>query len=169
MEIRPFKSEDLSALHLLLASNRWDYFLDPVINERGLKIRDEKYFMSDTTQTLVYVDEANKLLGFIHFDKIKNSAGDSPSFTLCVDQGARGKGIGQKLLHNGVKYIFEHHDKIRRIYATTREDNVAMRKTFESENFRQEAHYKKEWENRDTGEYVDSIGYAILREEFRDN
>jgi RimJ/RimL family protein N-acetyltransferase len=130
-----------------------------------LKVRDEKHFASDAAQTLVCIDD-DKLLGFIHFDSIKNSSGDYPSFTLCVDKDARGKGVGKQLLHDGVGYIFNHYDKIRRIYATTREDNIAMQKTFKSVGFRQEARYKKEWENRETGEYVDGLGYAILREEF---
>ncbi|MEJ0053885.1 MAG: GNAT family protein [bacterium] len=165
MEIHLFRPGDLPAIHHLLTSNRWEYFLDPIIDERGLAIRDENYFSSETAQTLVCYDES-KLLGFIHFDNIKNSGSDAPSFTLCVDKDARGKGVGTKLLKEGIAYIFGRYDKIRRIYATTREDNAAMRKVFESLGFRQEARHKKEWENRETGEYVDAVGYALLREEF---
>jgi RimJ/RimL family protein N-acetyltransferase len=164
--VRTFQREDLPAIHHLLFSNRWDYFLDPVIDERGLAIRDEKYFMSDTAQTLVYADDANAILGFIHFEGVTNKSGDAPSFTLCVDASARGKGIGTQLLKDGIAYIFDTYPKIRRIYATTREDNLPMQKVFESLGFRQEARHKKEWENRETGEYMDAVGYAILRDEF---
>ncbi|MDO8569680.1 MAG: GNAT family protein [bacterium] len=165
--IKPFEIKDLKELHELLTSNRWEFFLDPVIDERGLKIRDEKYFSSDTNQTLVYRDNHEKLLGYIHFDKIENTSIDAPSFTVCVDKSMRGKRIGKDLVKKGVTYIFDKYNNIRRIYAQTREDNIPMKKTFESLGFRQEARYKKEWEIRATGEYVDTLGYAILREEFK--
>lgn len=166
--IKPFESKDLKELHELLTSNRWEFFLDPIIDERGLKVRNEEYFSSDTNQTLVYRDDRGKLLGYIHFDKIENTNNDSPSFTVCVDTSIRGKGVGQALVKEGVKYIFDKYNKIRRIYATTREDNLPMQKIFELLGFRQEARYKKEWEIRETGEYVDTLGYAILKEEFKE-
>lgn len=162
-----FKAEDLPAIHQILISNHWDYFLDPVIDEHGLAIRDEAYFSNEKNHTLVYTDEAGKILGFIHFDNVKNSVGEAPSFTLCVDKDARGKGVGVTLLKDGIKYIFDHFDKIRRIYATTRADNSAMQKTFEALGFRQEARHIKEWEDRQTGTFVDTLGYGLLREEFK--
>ena len=42
--IKPFEVKDLEEIHKLLTSNRWEFFLDPVIDERGLKVRDEKFF-----------------------------------------------------------------------------------------------------------------------------
>ena len=164
--IKLFESEDLQELHKLIASNRWDFFLDPIIDERGLGVRDEKYFLNETNQTLVYRDDNGILLGYIHFDNIKNTNNDAPSFTVSVDKGIRGSGVGKELVKQGVKYIFDKYDKIRRIYATTREDNIPMQKIFESLGFRQEARHKKEWEIRATGEYVDTLGYAVLRDEF---
>jgi RimJ/RimL family protein N-acetyltransferase len=165
MSIRPFISEDIPALHHLLTSNRWEYFLDPVIDKRGLKVRNEKYFASNTTQTLVYIDSERSLKGFIRFFDIKNSDTDSPLFIVNVDESARGKGIGTELISRGVRYIFDRYDKIRRIEATTRVDNKAMQKVFESAGFRHEATYRKVWRVKE-GKYVDSLGYAILREEF---
>ncbi len=116
---------------------------------------------------MVYENDEGTILGFIHFDNVKDSPGEAPSFTLCVDKDARGQGVGKTLLTDGIAYIFEHFKKIRRIYATTREDNTAMQKTFEALGFRQEARHVKEWENRQTGEFVDALGYGLLREEFK--
>jgi RimJ/RimL family protein N-acetyltransferase len=115
----------------------------------------------------VYRDDYEKLLGYIHFDQIKNTNIDAPSFTVCVDKNSQGMGIGKNLVKNGVVYIFDKYNHIRRIYAQTREDNIPMIKTFESLGFRQEARHKKEWPIRTTGEYIDTLGYAILKEEFR--
>lgn len=165
MAIRTFISGDIPALHQLLTSNRWEYFLDSVIDKQGLDLRDEKYFASDTTQTLVCVDSKGSLVGFIRFFDIKNSDIDSPLFIVNVDEGARGKGVGTELVSRGVRYVFDTYDKIRRIEATTRVDNKAMQKVFESTGFRHEATYRKVWRIKE-GKYVDSLGYAILREEF---
>ena len=164
MSIRHFISEDVPALHHLLTSNRWEYFLHPVIDERGLKARNEKYFASNTTKTLVYIDSGRDLKGFIRFFDIRNSDVGSPEFIVNLDEGARGKGVGTLLVSQGVRYIFDTYDKIRRIEATTRVDNIAMRRVFESAGFTHEATYRKAWPVNE-GKYVDSLGYAILREE----
>ena len=164
MAIRPFISEDIPAIHHLLTSNRWEYFLNPIIDERGLEVRDEKYFASDTTQTLVFIDSERSLKGFIRFFDIKNSDIGSPEFIVNVDEGARGKGVGTELVSRGVRYVFDTYDKVRRIEATTRVDNKAMQKVFKSAGFRHEATYRKDWRVKE-GKYVDSLGYAILREE----
>ncbi|MHB1129456.1 MAG: GNAT family N-acetyltransferase [Ilumatobacteraceae bacterium] len=166
MVIRLFVSEDIPALHHLLTSNRWEYFLNPVIDERELAVRDKRYFASDTTETLVYIDSERSLKGFIRFFDIKNSDIDSPLFIVNIDESARGIGVGTELVRRGVKYVFDTFDKIRRVEATTRVDNKAIQKLFESAGFRHEATYRKVWRVKD-GKYVDSLGYAILREEFK--
>lgn len=162
--IRPFKPSDTLALHTLLTANRWEYFIDPIIDEEGLKIRNEKYFSSENNQTLVSVDENGMLQGYIRFFDIENSDDDAPDFIVSVDESVRGKGIGTELVKEGVKYIFSKYDKIHRIEATTRVDNLPMQKVFESAGFTHEATYRKAWKVRGS-EYVDALGYGILREE----
>ncbi|MEO6536492.1 MAG: GNAT family protein [Candidatus Paceibacterota bacterium] len=164
--IRPFEPSDIPALHALLTSNRWEYFIDPVIDEEGLKVRDEKYFLSETNQTLISLNNDGELKGYIRFFDIKNSDDDAPDFIVSVDENARGKGIGTELVREGVKYIFNKYDQIRRIEATTRIDNVPMQKVFEAAGFTHEATYRKAWKIRG-GEHVDAFGYGILKEEVR--
>ncbi len=164
--IRLFEPSDLPALHHLLTSNRWEYFIDPIIDEEGLNVRDLLYFSSDTHKTLVYVDTRGSILGYIRFFDIENSDSDAPDFIVSVDEHSRGKRIGLELVKQGVKYIFSTYDKIRRIEAATRVDNIPMQKVFESAGFTHEATYRKEWRvSKD--HYVDSLGYGILREEVK--
>ncbi len=165
MAIRPFIPEDIPALHHLLTSNYWEYFLNPIIDEQELQARNEKYFSSNTTQTLVYIDSAATLKGLIRFFDIKNSDTESPLFIVNVDESARGNGVGTELVVQGVRYIFDTYDKIRRIEATTRVDNKAMQRVLASAGFRHEATYRDVWRIKE-GTYVDSLGYAILRDEF---
>jgi RimJ/RimL family protein N-acetyltransferase len=167
MEIRLFILEDLQSLQNLLVSNTWEFFLDTTIDkETAEKYRDEKYFDNQTTKTLVYLDDDGTIQGYIRFYDIEN--GETPGFVVGVDEKCRGKGIGKALIHAGLKYIFVHFNT-RRIEASTRVDNIPMQKLFEASGFTHEATYRKAWENWQTGEYVDSLGYAILREEFEAN
>ncbi|BCN29827.1 GNAT family N-acetyltransferase [Anaeromicropila herbilytica] len=50
---------------------------------------------------------------------------------------------------------------IDRIEANTREDNYGMRCVFHKSGFVKEAHYRKAWKG------YDSIGYAIIREDWK--
>jgi len=162
-----FQSSDLTDIHNLLMSNRWEYFLDPVVTEEGLKKRDGAYFSNNENATLVCRDETGELLGFIRFFDIENDETSSPDFTIYINEKDRGKGIGKRMLTEGIKHIFATYPNIRRIEATTRSDNVPMQKLFESVGFVKEAHYRKEWKNRESGEFMDAFGYALLKEEFR--
>ena len=67
-------------------------------------------------------------------------------------------------MREGTKYIFENFPNIRRIEATTREDNVVMTKVLTETGFVQEATYRKAWKVKD-GEYMNALGFAILKEE----
>lgn len=161
-----FQTSDLQDIHRLLMSNRWEYFLDPVVTVEGLKKRDEVYFSSKENVTLVCRNEEKKLLGIIRFFEIENDETSSPDFTIYIDEKARNKGIGKRLLTEGIKHIFATFSHIRRIEATTRGDNIPMQKLFESVGFVKEAHYRKEWKNRESGKFMDAFGYALLKEEF---
>lgn len=164
-----FQSSDLADIHHLLVSNRWEYFLDPIVTEEGLKKRNETYFSSNENATLICRDETEKLLGLIRFFEIENDETSSPDFTIYVDGKARNKGVGKRLLTEGVKHIFATYPHIRRIEATTRSDNIPMQKLFESIGFVKEAHYRKEWKNGESGKFMDAFGYALLKDEFHND
>src|SRR3989344_8342853 len=100
--VRIVRSEDVKDIHNLFISNRWEYLLDPIITEEGLKIRDKKYFSSNENKTLVYRDEQGKLVGVIRFFEIEDNDTSSPDFTIYVDEQARGKGIGKELIQKGI-------------------------------------------------------------------
>jgi len=164
--VRIFNVEDIKDIHDLLTTNRWEYFLDPVITADGLRKRNEEYFSSNDSKTLVYRNTQNKLLGVIRFFEIDDNDTSSPDFTIYVDEQARQKGVGEKLLNEGVRFIFDAYKNIRRVEATTRCDNIPMQRLFEAVGFTKESHYRKVWKNSDTGEFVDAFGYAVLKDEF---
>lgn len=167
--VRIFNAEDINDIHDLLTSNRWEYLFESVITTEGLKKRNEEYFSSNDSKSLVYRNAQNKLLGVIRFFEIEDNDTSDPDFTIYVDEQARQKGVGKKLLKEGVQFIFDAYRNIRRVEATTRCDNIPMQRLFEAVGFAKESHYRKVWKVSNTGEFMDSFGYAILRDEFLSN
>lgn len=163
-EIRLFEESDLRRIHQFLLDNLWPFHMDDRITQEGLESRGFEYFSSDSSRTFVCLDD-QKLVGFIRFYDLSNSDTCYPSFDIRVAQDHRGRGIGQNMLLQGIKAIFQEFDQIRRIVCETRFDNLGMQKALEKVGFRKEAVYLKEWKINATNTFVDSYGYAILREE----
>jgi RimJ/RimL family protein N-acetyltransferase len=113
----------------------------------------------------VYENEDKVLKGYIRFFDIENNDSSAPLFDIKVVADARGQGIGTDLVQYAVAYIFKHFQQIRRIEATTREDNLAMQKVLSACGFVHEATYRKAWKVNGSI-FIDSLGYALLREEF---
>ena len=53
-----------------------------------------------------------------------------------------------------------------RLEGHTRQDNLAMRKTFERAGFVKEAHLRKAWFSPKENSYYDAVTYGITREDF---
>lgn len=65
--------------------------------------------------------------------------------------------------------LFAEFPELRRIEATTRSDNVAMRRVLARCGYVKEAHYRQDWPEPGDGDVerrLDSIGYAILRSDW---
>ena len=167
--VRIFNAQDIKDIHDLLTSNRWEYFVDPVITAEGLNLRNVEYFSGKNSKSLVYRNAQSELLGVIRFFEIEDNDTSSPDFTIYVDEQARQNGVGKKLLKEGVQFIFDTYKNIRRVEATTRCDNIPMQRLFVAVGFSKESHYRKEWKVSNTGEFMDAFGYAILRDEFLNN
>ena len=91
---------------------------------------------------------------------------DTPLFDLRIRAASRGKGLGTSALRWLTGYLFNEFPSIRRIEGTTRQDNLAMRRTFRKCGYVKEAHYRQAWPSRD-GTVYDAVGYAILRSDWQ--
>jgi RimJ/RimL family protein N-acetyltransferase len=78
---------------------------------------------------------------------------------------SRGLGYGSDAVSWLTRRIFSQHPAIRRIEATTRQDNAAMRAVLRHCGYVKEAHYREAWEGP-SGTY-DAVGYAILRQDWQ--
>ncbi|KAB0300442.1 GNAT family N-acetyltransferase, partial [Klebsiella pneumoniae] len=77
-----------------------------------------------------------------------------------------GYGYGPKALRLVAEYVFGLPGKKIRLEGHTRQDNLAMRKTFERAGFVKEAHLRKAWFSPKEHSYYDAVTYGITREDF---
>ncbi|WP_307859010.1 GNAT family N-acetyltransferase [Arthrobacter sunyaminii] len=106
-----------------------------------------------------------KTVGMVVLDDLEE---DTPMFDLRLAEDFRGRGLGPQVLKALCSLVFEEFPDPVRFEGQTREDNVAMRKTFVRAGFLKEAHYRLGWPTAD-GTRVASVAYAILRQDWENN
>jgi RimJ/RimL family protein N-acetyltransferase len=89
----------------------------------------------------------------------------APLFDLRLATGHRGKGYGAEVLKALTTHVFTTMPTVNRIEGQTREDNIAMRKTFVRAGFVKEAHYRDGWPV-ENGPPLASVAYGILRRDW---
>src|SRR5450432_3877568 len=102
-----------------------------------------------------WITRRGERVGLIHCWDLGDSTG---MFDLRVRAADRGTGIGSHALSWLTEYIFTSFPQVTRIEGTTRQDNVAMRRTMRRAGYVKESHYRDAWPRRD-GAACDAIGY----------
>ena len=170
--------EELTADHKtelveFLASGYWPFHSTPKLSKDKLEKQfDEGYFNGEGHKTflilIVHRSIANKLIaGVIRLFDLGSGPNDdeTPLFDIKIKEEYRGKGIGKQALNWLSDFVFTNYPNKLRFEATTRVDNISMRKVFEMCGFVKEAHYRQAWPDADGYRY-DCTGYAILRNDW---
>lgn len=89
----------------------------------------------------------------------------TPLFDLRIGSDHRGEGLGTATLRFGTQHVFDTRPNAQRFGGYTRHDNHAMRAVFENLGFTHEARHREAWRTAE-GDFVDSVGYAVLRREW---
>lgn len=110
-----------------------------------------------------WVDHAKH--GRIGFLRLEDLEDDTPMFDLRLGEEFRGRGLAADVVRSATELVFRRFPEARRFEGQTREDNVAMRRTFLRCGFLKEAHYREGWPV-EGGEPVASVAYAILRRDW---
>ncbi|WP_188037664.1 GNAT family N-acetyltransferase [Actinotalea sp. JY-7885] len=105
------------------------------------------------------------VLGRIGFLRLEDLSDDAPLFDLRLDEPARGRGLGAEAVRAATDLVFGTMPDVHRFEGQTREDNVAMRRTFLRCGWLKEAHYREGWPVAG-GQPVASVAYAILRRDW---
>ncbi|WP_406515400.1 GNAT family N-acetyltransferase [Streptomyces sp. NBC_00873] len=164
MEItyRRFVPSEGDALINFLTSDTWPFHSSVVIDRDRIR-----QWMSDG----VYDSEENRTFWIVTGDnvvgliRLMDLGDETPLFDLRIRSQWRGKGFGGQTLIWITRYLFDEFPRIRRIEGTTRQDNVAMRRTFQRCGYAKEAHYRDAWAGAE-GAVHDAVGYAILRRDW---
>ncbi len=115
----------------------------------------------DTARTF-WITRKSDRVGLI---RLWDLADPTPMFDLRVRAADRNRGIGAQATAWLTQYIFSKFPQATRIEATTRQDNVAMRRALLRAGYVKESHYRDAWPG-DGDTVHDAIGYAILRRDW---
>jgi RimJ/RimL family protein N-acetyltransferase len=97
---------------------------------------------------------------------VQDLVSNAPLFDLRLATEWRGVGLGSQVLLALATYVFTSLPAVNRLEGQTREDNIAMRKSFMRSGFVKEAHYREAWPTEDGGA-VASTAYGILRRDWQ--
>ena len=149
-----------------LVSNSFPFHVQPAAQEQDVraKVAAGRFWNEDTQG--YWINDDGRRVGMVALEDLQDE--DSPVFDLRLGEDQRGNGLGLKVLRALCDLVFETMPQVQRFEGQTREDNIAMRKTFVRAGFVKEAHYRMGWPTSD-GRYLASVAYTILRQDWANN
>ena len=164
MKLREWTMEEQEQLIHFLTTNTWP-FHGNANPERELieKTIDEGGYESDEVKTFWVQNEEEDIVGIV---KIYDLQDEIPLFDLRIADRYRGFGYGPKALRLITEFVFGMPEEKIRLEGHTRQDNLAMRKTFERAGFVKEAHLRNAWFSPKENSYYDAVTYGMTREDF---
>ena len=104
-------------------------------------------------------------IGRIGVAILEDLTDNAPLFDLRLGMAHRATGFGVLALRALTAQVFTSYPAVTRLEGNTRDDNIAMRKTFLRCGFLKEAHYRKAWPMVG-GTSRDTVAYGILRKDW---
>ncbi len=164
MHLQEWTMEEQEQLIHFMTTNSWPYHGNSHPGRHLIeKAIEEGGYESDEVKTFWVEIENGDKVGIV---KIYDLADEIPLFDLRIADMSRGNGYGPKALRLVAEYVFGLPNKKIRLEGHTRQDNLAMRKTFERAGFVKEAHLRKAWFSPKENSYYDAVTYGITREDF---
>ncbi|HMT10936.1 MAG TPA: GNAT family protein [Ignavibacteria bacterium] len=152
----------------ILTSDTWPFHSTPVLEKEKIIEQLEKGYFNGPGKRTFLIEYSNEKVGVIRLFDLGESIEDdeTPLFDIKVKREFRGKGIGESAVRKLVALVFNEYPNKNRFDATTRADNIAMRRVFEKCGFVKEAHYRQAWPD-EKGNKFDCAGYSILRQDWK--
>ena len=164
MNLKEWTMLEQEQLIHFMTTNTWPYeghsHLGREILEKAI---EEGGYESDEVKTFWVENEHDEKVGIV---KIYDLQEEIPLFDLRIANQFRGNGYGPMALRLVEEYVFELSERKIRLEGHTRQDNLAMRKTFERAGFVKEAHLRNAWFSPKENTYYDAVTYGITREDF---
>ncbi len=152
----------------ILTSDTWPFHSTPVLEKEKIIEQLEKGYFNGPGKRTFFIEYANEKVGVIRLFDLGDSREDdeTPLFDIKIKSEFRGKGIGEDAVRKLADVVFNEYPNKNRFDATTRADNIAMRRVFEKCGFVKEAHYRQAWPDEE-GNKFDCAGYSILRQDWK--
>lgn len=142
-----------------LAGRRWPFHAGPSLSPAAVADRVAAHFYTAPDVETWWIDHEEPGVGLVRLYDLDD---DTAMFDLRLNEAHRGRGLGAQAVRWLDRHIFTTRACIR-IEATTRQDNVAMRRTLVRCGFVKESHYRAGWPDPGGGRALDAVGYALLR------
>lgn len=164
MKLTEWTMEEQEQLIHFMTTNTWPYHGNShPARELIEKTIEEGGYQSDQVKTFWVENEENEQVGIV---KIYDLQDEIPLFDLRIADEARGRGYGPRALKMVAEYVFQLPEAKIRLEGHTRQDNFAMRKTFERAGFVKEAQLRQAWFSPKEESYYDAVTYGMTREDF---
>ena len=124
---------------------------------------DRGRYDGDDHAALWIDDDIRGRLGVVIMEDL---ADGGPMFDLRLAEIHRGQRLGTPVLRAITTRVFSTLPEVNRFEGQTREDHLAMRRTFQRAGFVTEAHYREAWP-ADGGAVFGSVAFAILRRDWQ--
>lgn len=162
LEYRLFERPERDLLASFLAESPWPFHSGGTPDRAQVAGRvNDGYYDGGSVRTFwIIADELR--VGMVRLEDLDD---DTPMFDLRLHEEARGRGVGTEAVRWLTAYLFTEFEHVFRVEATTRQDNVAMRRVLVRCGYVREAHYRSAWPGTD-GSVNDALGYAILRSDW---
>lgn len=164
MRLTEWTMEEQEQLIHFMTTNNWPFHgnSNPA-REIIEKTIEEGGYESDEVKTFWVENEDQVKVGFV---KVFDLQDEIPVFDLRIAENHRGHGYGPAALRKVADYVFSLPEEKIRVEGHTRQDNFAMRKTFERVGFVKEGHLRKAWFSPKEKSYYDAITYGMTREDY---
>lgn len=164
MKLTEWTMEEQEQLIHFMTTNTWPYHGNShPVRELIEKTIEEGGYQSDEVKTFWVENDEDEKVGIV---KIYDLQDDIPLFDLRIADEARGRGYGPLALKKITEYVFNLPEGKIRLEGHTRQDNFAMRKTFERAGFVKEAQLRQAWFSPKESSYYDAVTYGMTRDDF---
>lgn len=160
--VRVDRPADDAAIVEFISSFEWPFHVRRRPSESAIRkrIADGHFDAPDHAAYWVHVD--SECVGLVTLEDLQDNA---PLFDLRLATNHRGRGLGVPILKALTNEVMQRFPEVQRFEGQTREDNIAMRKTFLRAGWVKEAHYRDGWPV-DGSAPVASVAYAVLRRDW---
>ena len=159
-----YRAEEAEELVALLSGSRWPFQRsDAPTPEQCRSWIAEGVFSGHEQELHWVVAPGGERVGTLHLEELGDPTATT-DFRLRADM--RGRGYGRSMARFAADRVFSARPHVVRVEAETRVDNAAMRRVLStSPGWVLEAYDRRAWRDS-AGCYHDSVGYAILRDDW---